>query len=96
MPKLIDVDYDNEIIIKEYINGKTIEELINEKVNIDTYKKQIIAIAHRCHLHGLNIDYYPTNFVVSEGLLYYVDYECNEYLPEYSYEEWGHKYWKDK
>ena len=29
---------------------------------------------------GLNIDYFHTNFVVSDGQLWYVDYECNDYL----------------
>lgn len=96
MPKLIDVDYNNEIIIKEYIDGKTIEELINEKVNIEKYRKQIKEISERCRLHNLNIDYYPTNFIVSENKLYYVDYECNDYLSEYSYEKWGYQYWNDK
>lgn len=28
---------------------------------------------------GLNIDYFPDNFVVSDNTLYYVDYEHNVY-----------------
>ena len=39
------------------------------------------------------IDYFPTNFVVNGGLLYYVDYECNAYMDEWSFENWGVKYW---
>ena len=27
--------------------------------------------------NNLNIDYFPTNFIVQNDLLYYVDYECN-------------------
>ena len=27
-----------------------------------------------------NIDYFPTNFVVQEDKLYYIDYECNDYM----------------
>ena len=42
---------------------------------------------------GLNIDYFPTNFVVQSGLLYYIDYECNSYMDEWSFENWGVKYW---
>ena len=41
----------------------------------------------------MNIDYFPTNFVVSGGLLYYVDYECNGYMDEWSFENWGVRYW---
>ena len=31
----------------------------------------------RLYPAGLNIDYYPTNFVPCGGALYYIDYECN-------------------
>ena len=41
----------------------------------------------------LNIDYYPTNFVVNCGKLYYIDYECNAYSDEWNFENWGIKYW---
>ena len=44
--------------------------------------------------HNLNIDYYPSNFVINDGLLYYIDYECNEYMDEWSFFNWGIKYWK--
>ena len=27
-----------------------------------------------------NIDNYPTNFVVQEDKIYYLDYECNDYM----------------
>jgi hypothetical protein len=42
---------------------------------------------------GLNIDYFPTNFVVNGGLLWYIDYECNAYDDRWSFETWGRKYW---
>ena len=42
---------------------------------------------------GLNIDYFPTNFVPSAGMLYYVDYECNAYEDQWDFEHWGIRYW---
>ena len=42
---------------------------------------------------GLNIDYYPTNFIMQDGLLYYIDYECNPYDEQWSFERWGAQYW---
>ena len=42
---------------------------------------------------GLNIDYFPTNFVVQDGLIWYVDYECNAYMDAWNFENWGIKYW---
>jgi len=40
-----------------------------------------------------NIDYFPTNFVLQNNELYYIDYECNEYMEEWNFENWGIKYW---
>ena len=37
---------------------------------------------------GLNIDYYPTNFIVNkiDNLIYYIDYECNLYDPKWDFD----------
>ena len=40
-----------------------------------------------------NIDYFPTNSILKDGILYYVDYECNAYMEEWNFENWGIKYW---
>ena len=42
---------------------------------------------------GINIDYFPTNFVVRDSLIWYVDYECNPYCEEWNFENWGIRYW---
>lgn len=42
---------------------------------------------------GLNIDYFPTNFVPWGGTLYYIDYECNAYMEQWDFEHWGAQYW---
>ena len=39
------------------------------------------------------IDYFPTNFVVHNEEIYYVDFECNDYMEEWNFENWGVKYW---
>ena len=41
----------------------------------------------------LGIDYYPTNFVVQDDTLYYIDFECNEYMEQWDFEHWGCAYW---
>jgi len=41
----------------------------------------------------INIDYFPTNFVVQNEELYYIDFECNDYMDEWNFENWGIKYW---
>ena len=93
IPKMIDIDMDKEIVIKEYIEGDVISDLLNEGRSVEEYIPQLQEMASLAKAKGLNIDYYPTNFVVRDGLLYYIDYECNSYMNEWSLENWGIKYW---
>ncbi|WP_406017503.1 hypothetical protein [Succinivibrio sp.] len=93
IPRMIDVDTENERIVKEYIEGETIYDLVKKDLSVEAYLPQIREMADKAHNSGLNIDYFPTNFVVRNGLIYYVDYECNSYMEEWNFENWGIKYW---
>ena len=55
--------------------------------------QNIYEMAKKVYAAGLNIDYFPTNFVVQDGEVYYIDYECNNYMDEWNFENWGVKYW---
>ena len=33
------------------------------------------------------------SYPVQNGLIYYIDYECNQYKDEWNFENWGVKYW---
>lgn len=93
MPELYEADIPNERILKEYIAGDTIAELVTKDAVKAEYFEQVRAMCSILYAAGLNIDYYPTNFVVQDGLLYYIDYECNSYMEEWSFENWGIRYW---
>lgn len=93
IPKMLDIDLENERIVKEYIDGDTIFEMIRDGRSAAVYTEQVREMARLARSAGLNIDYFPTNFVVQGGLLYYIDYECNDYMDEWSFENWGIKYW---
>ena len=93
MPKMLAIDMEAEIIIKEYIEGPTIFEIVRDDLMKEEYIIQIKEMAQLARSFNLNIDYYPTNFVVNNDKLYYVDYECNEYSDEWNLENWGIKYW---
>ena len=95
LPKLIYCDKEKEIIIKEFIDGKTIVEIIKDGEFKEDYLKQVMEMQKICRNNNLNIDWYPTNFIVQNGKLYYVDYECNQYMDEWSFENWGSKYWSE-
>lgn len=93
IPKMLDVDIAAERIVKEYIEGPTVFDIVRENGNSAQYLPQIREMAAQAQRVGLNIDYFPTNFVVKDSLLYYVDYECNGYMEQWSFENWGIRYW---
>ena len=93
LPKLIDIDFDQEIIIKEYIEGDTIATRVLQDKMKDDYIVQIKQMCEVLYRNNLNIDYFPTNFIVQDEKLYYIDYECNNYMEEWNFENWGIKYW---
>lgn len=93
IPQMLDIDIPNERILKEYIDGPTIFDLVKNDAMEDTYLDQIRQMAAKAFDAGLNIDYFPTNFIVQNGLIYYIDYECNAYMEEWNFENWGIKYW---
>jgi len=93
IPKMFDIDTAAERIVKEYIDGDTIFDLIKSTGSAASYLEQVRQMAAQAKAAGLNIDYFPTNFVVQDGLLYYIDYECNSYMDEWSFENWGIRYW---
>ncbi len=93
IPEMIDVDVENERIVKQYIEGVTVFELIRSGRSAEVYLEQVRDMALLAQKAGLNIDYFPTNFVIDNGVLWYVDYECNEYMEEWNFENWGIKYW---
>lgn len=93
LPRLLDVDYSQERILKEYIPGDTVDRLVMEDPLAPVYLEQMTQICQKLYAAGLNIDYYPTNFVPCDGVLYYIDYECNAYSDQWNFENWGSKYW---
>ena len=93
MPKLYEVDIENERILKEYIEGSTIYDLVLKDQMKSDYVVQIKEMCHLLYAHQTNIDYFPTNFVVQDEKIFYIDYECNDYMEEWNFENWGIKYW---
>lgn len=93
LPRLLAVDTDKERILKEYIKGDTIYDLVYRDEMKAEYIEQVKRMCALCYRANINIDYFPTNFVVQDGVLYYIDYECNEYMEEWNFENWGVKYW---
>lgn len=93
MPRLLAVDSGNERILKEYVEGDTVMEMVLSGSLPPECLAQVKGMCSVLYEAGLNIDYFPTNFVWRDQLLYYIDYECNPYSDEWNFENWGVKYW---
>ena len=93
LPRLIEVDHSQERILKEYIRGETINALVLKDQMKPEYLEQMRAMCRKLYAAGTNIDYYPTNFVVQDETLYYIDFECNNYMEQWNFENWGIQYW---
>ena len=81
------------IKMPQTIINKGIFDLVKNGESVADYLPQVREMAQLAKAAGLNIDYFPTNFVIQDGLLWYIDYECNSYTEEWSFENWGVKYW---
>ena len=93
MSRLLAVDTLQERILKEYIAGQTVAELLKGGGMEPDWLKQVEAMCSLLYPAGWNIDYYPTNFVPCGETLYYIDYECNAYTEQWDFEHWGIQYW---
>lgn len=93
IPALLDADLENERILKEYIAGDTIYDLVLRDEIRPEYAEQVQTMCQLLYPVGINIDYFPTNFVVRNGQLLYIDFECNPYEEQWDFEHWGVQYW---
>lgn len=93
MPQMLDVDIEAERILKEYIDGDTVYELVKTDRMAGQFIDQVKEMCALLYPANTNIDYFPTNFIPQGGMLYYIDYECNDYMEEWNFENWGIKYW---
>lgn len=93
MPLMLDLDLQRETILKEYIKGDTIFDLVKNNEDVSSYISQVRTMCKLLYPANINIDYFPTNFIWQDGTLYYIDYECNDYMEEWNFENWGILYW---
>lgn len=93
IPNLLAVDVENERILKEYIAGETVFDLVLQNAVEPEHLAQMRAMCALLYPANTNIDYFPTNFVVRNGKLWYIDFECNDYMEQWDFEHWGVKYW---
>lgn len=96
MPVLVDINYEEQYIIKEYIEGPTLAELIAEGKLSFRYYLQMRELCKILYKARLNIDYMPQNFVARDGRFFYIDFERNPYSNEWDFEHWGIYFWVNR
>ena len=70
LPRLLAVDKAQERLLKEYIAGPTVAELRESGRMDGRWTEQVRAMCAVLYPAGLNIDYYPTNFVPRHGQIH--------------------------
>lgn len=94
VPELLSHDREQGWLVKQYISGQTGVHWITGENRPDEVIGDLFAMARKAQQAGLNLDYFPANFVIDEaGRLWYIDYEFNPYDPQWSLEHWGIWYW---
>ncbi|MBU1099210.1 MAG: hypothetical protein KKA84_02315 [Bacteroidetes bacterium] len=96
VPELLYSNIEENYLIKNYVHGKTGSDWIIQDSENEIIIKQLFEISKKLESHKINIDYFPSNFVIDNDRLYYIDYEVNNYDPEWSFLNWGIYYWANR
>ena len=68
LPMMYEIDFEQEIVIKEYIEGETIYDLVLHEEMKKEYIDQMKEMCKVLYENNTNIDYFPTNFVVKNNI----------------------------
>lgn len=96
MSKLITFETEKNYLVKEFIDGPTATTLIADNKITDSIIEQLFEMYYLVRDKGMNIDYFPSNFILKEDQLYYIDYELNPYDLKWDLLNWGLYYWANR
>lgn len=89
MPAPLCFDPAGNHLVKGFVEGPTGCELAATGALDSTLLGQLLDMSRRAREAGLNLDWFPPNFMREGGVLYYIDYEANPFDPRWSLEQWG-------
>lgn len=93
IPKMIGYNRDENIVIKEYLEGKDILGLIRDEKLSKASFWELLKYAELLNSDNLNIDYFPNNFIMKDGKLFYINYKVFPYIEDLNLRNWGIYYW---
>jgi hypothetical protein len=96
MPEMLEYSADKNFILKEYIEGDVGSLYVSKNKPAEKILRQLFELSNHLRENNFNIDYFPSNFVIAQNKLYYIDYEINKYDPKWSFENWGIYYWLNR
>lgn len=92
-PQLVGFCATSYLLVKAYIQGPVVIDLIARDMMDDRLLRRGYAYAEQLKRADFHVDYFPANFVVKGGELYCIDYEAHPYLAEWDFHHWGVFYW---
>lgn len=82
VPRLLDHDVKRGYLVKEYLAGPNVGEILARGRLGDGVVDQFGALTRLLRRQGITIDWSPSNFVVENGALHYTAYEASAQRPE--------------
>lgn len=93
VPELIEANPERNYLIKTYVDGEVATRGIADGQITPQDIQSLLALSHRLQAEGINLDWFPANFVLSRSGPIYIDYELNPFAAEWSFDQWGIWYW---
>jgi TP53 regulating kinase and related kinases len=93
LPKLLTFDMERNFLVKDYVDGFVADRWDASDADLDEVMSQLFDMARLLQNQGINIDYFPANFVIKHGRAQYIDYELNPYMKQWGFDAWGIYYW---
>lgn len=93
IPELLEANYEQCYLIKEHIDGELISDLVSCGAMTTEIFMKAFEFSEDLKAHDINLDYFPSNFVVRNNEIFYIDYELNAYIDEWDFTHWGIYYW---
>ena len=93
IPKMTGYNREENIVIKEYLEGKDILGLIRGGGLSKDNFLELLRYAELLNSDNLNIDYFPNNFIMKDEKLFYINYKVFPYTVELNLRNWGIYYW---
>ena len=93
MPKLQKVDKNSLILVYEFIEEETAFDALLKHDLEDVYFDKLFEMYRFARFSKIELDYFPTNFVIHKGELYYLSHFFSEQNKDKNLENFGIFYW---